>query len=150
VANTYGEAGKTYGEAGGTYAGFASTDVTPTFSGGGWPRSGQAIVLSTATGSRSAGGYMRTSGNGLAATTTTTGMTWQEGFKRRPNSAGFPFGPLVYELNGTVAYYQNGLGRTSTGVLAVTTSTSSISRTGSNGFWRDTSGRLVVAINTAS
>jgi hypothetical protein len=121
-------------------------DVTPTIRAG-IPMSGQALVLSTGTGGAAVGGFSRTAGKGLAATTTTTGMTWQGGLRRGPKSAGHPLGPLVYDTAGAVAYRQAGLPRTANGALAVSTDATGATKIG-GGLYRNSSGRLIVALNT--
>lgn len=119
-----------------------------TNSSGGYPRSDTGVLLSTADGDSFDNGFLRTADGALAATTSTTGMRWENGFRRAAGTALHGFGPLVYELDGTVAYIQNGLARAANGALAVTTTTTDEALTGSLGFYRDLEGRLVVAVNT--
>jgi hypothetical protein len=113
----------------------------------GIPMIGSSLALSTAAGAVVSGGFLRTAGKGLAATTTQTGMTWVGGFRRAPKTTGKGMGALVYDLAGAVAYRQAGIPRTSNGAIAATTGTTGLVRIG-GGLWRDSAGRLAINVGT--
>jgi hypothetical protein len=119
------------------------TDVQGTIIAG-WPRYQGRLVLTTAAGTQTYGGFLRNAAGVPTATTTLTGATWQAGFLRGPAPAGQALGPLVVATGGS-GQRLGGFLRDAQGALIVTVATDGLGPDG--GFYRDGAGRLAVALN---